>query len=53
MDEIKRTIKKKIKLCLSGISNISNKETDRAIAETVEHLASAYSHLSQIKESED
>lgn len=53
MDEIKRTIKKKIELCLSGISNISNRESDRAVAEAVEHLARAYSYLSQIKESED
>lgn len=50
METIKETIKKKIAMCLSGINNVSNCENDCKQAEAVEHLARAYSYLSQIKE---
>ena len=50
MEDIKEIIKKKMVMCLSGINNVSNCETDCKEAEAVEHLARAYSYLSQIKE---
>ena len=52
MEDIKYLIKEKIKLCLSGITNASNSESDVNEAEAVEHLSRAYSYLNQINESE-
>ena len=53
MEKIKSTIKNKINLCLTSINNCSGKETDKVVAETVEHLARAYSYLSDIEKKED
>ena len=53
MKDIKDLIKEKIKLCLGGITQTSNRSNVNEVAEAVEHLARAYSYLNQIKESEE
>jgi len=53
MEYIKQLIKKKIKLCLSGITNTSNSESDVNEAEAVKCLALALTYVDGIEESED
>ena len=52
MDTILQIIISKIGTCLTGITPVSNNDSDAKVGETVEHLARAYSYLYQIKESE-
>lgn len=52
MECIKQLIKKKIKLCLSGITDTSNNASDVNEAKAVKYLALALTYVDCIKESE-
>ena len=45
MEELKKQIKEKIKVCASAISDHSNSEMDLREAQAIEHLTKALSYL--------